>query len=89
MAALQVTLSVGNKLYTSYNVVIRIMCVVIFTVTDELDVCFLQHEIFSNCNHAYKNYRLHHCIKKFVISIVCSNFLSCNSAFDSHNFDSA
>ena len=40
IAALQVTLSVSNKLYTSYNVVIRVMCVNIFTVTDELDVCF-------------------------------------------------
>ena len=40
IAALQVTLSVGNKLYTSYNVVIRLMFVVIFSATYEPDVCF-------------------------------------------------
>ena len=41
IAALQVTMSVLNKLDTSYNVVIRVLYVVMIDVTDDLDVVFL------------------------------------------------
>ena len=39
-AGLQVTMSVCIKLDTSYDVVIRILYVVIINVTDDLDVVF-------------------------------------------------
>ena len=41
IAAPQVTMSVLNKLDTSYNVVIRVLYVVMIDVTDDLDVVFL------------------------------------------------
>ena len=41
IAALQVTMSVLNELDTSYNVVIRVLYVVMIDVTDDLDVVFL------------------------------------------------
>ena len=42
IAAPQVTMSVLNKLDTSYNVVIRVLYVVMIDVTDDLDVVFLR-----------------------------------------------
>ena len=41
VAALQVAMSVLNKLDTSYNVVIRVLYVVMINFTDDLDVVFL------------------------------------------------
>ena len=42
IAAPQVTMSVLNKLDTSYNVVIRVLYFVMIDVTDDLDVVFLR-----------------------------------------------
>ena len=44
-AGLQVTMSVYIKLDTSYDVVIRILYVVIINVTDDLDVVFATSKI--------------------------------------------
>ena len=40
IAALQVTLSVDKKLYTSYNSVFMVFYVIMFNVTDDLDDIF-------------------------------------------------
>ena len=42
IAAPQVTMSVLNKLDTSYNVVIRVLYFVMIDVIDDLDVVFLR-----------------------------------------------
>ena len=74
IATLQFTLSVVDKLYTSYNIVIRVMHVVIF---NDLDVVFATESILKlnykvlDCNHVYNLSFLPLCI------------------YNSHNFKSA
>ena len=44
-AALEVTISVLNKLDTSYDIVIRVLYVVMINVTNDIDVVFLTETI--------------------------------------------
>ena len=81
-------MSVHNKLYTSYNIVIWVLYVVMINVTNDLGVAVeyftaIEHTtiVIVSCNSTYQSCQIQYCITNLSIVIVHKMIINdCNSA---------